>query len=71
MDSNLDFIFIDVTRLLFNNPQVYKRHDPHSNEEIEFMENLFNCICSALMLSANREKFLKGEGLQLMNLLIR
>lgn len=50
---------------------VYKRHDPASTEEQEFMENLFNCLCSALMTKENREKFLKGEGLQLMNLMLR
>ncbi|KAL1512989.1 hypothetical protein ABEB36_002481 [Hypothenemus hampei] len=46
----------------------YKRHDPSSAEEHELMENLFN---SALMFVPNRDKFLKGEGLQLMNLMLR
>lgn len=49
----------------------YKRHDPSSAEEHELMENLFNCLCSALMATPNRERFLKGEGLQLMNLMLR
>ncbi|EAT48470.1 AAEL000475-PB [Aedes aegypti] len=53
------------------NPQAYKRHDPSSTEEQEFMENLFNSLCSALMATENRDKFLKGEGLQLMNLMLR
>lgn len=35
------------------------------------MENLFNCLCSALMAVPNRDRFLKGEGLQLMNLMLR
>lgn len=35
------------------------------------MENLFNSLCSALMATENRDKFLKGEGLQLMNLMLR
>ena len=35
------------------------------------MENLFNCLCSCLMTGQNRSKFLKGEGLQLMNLMLR
>jgi len=51
--------------------QMYKRHDPNAVEEIEFMENLFNSLCSALMLPANRDRFLKGEGIQLMNLMLR
>jgi len=50
---------------------MYKRHDASSVEEIEFMENLFNSLCSALMLPANRDWFLKGEGIQLMNLMLR
>ena len=50
---------------------VYKRHDPNTSEEQEFMENLFNCLCSALMTKENRDKFLRGEGLQLMNLMLR
>lgn len=50
---------------------IYKRHDPATVEEREFMENLFNSMCSALMAAENREKFLKGEGLQLMNLMLR
>ncbi|XP_018578681.1 beta-catenin-like protein 1 [Anoplophora glabripennis] len=49
----------------------YKRHDPNSAEEHELMENLFNCLCSALMVVTNRDRFLKGEGLQLMNLMLR
>lgn len=35
------------------------------------MENLFDVLCSSLMETVNREKFLKGEGLQLMNLMLR
>lgn len=49
----------------------FKRHDPNGAEEIEFMENLFNCLCSSLLLANNRDKFLNGEGLQLMNLMLR
>lgn len=50
---------------------VYKRHDPSSAEEQECMENLFDALCSCLMSTANRDFFLKGEGLQLMNLMLR
>ncbi|KAF4521843.1 hypothetical protein B566_EDAN003717 [Ephemera danica] len=49
----------------------YKRHDPASSEELEMMENLFDSLCSSLMFPANRDRFLKGEGLQLMNLMLR
>lgn len=49
----------------------YKRHDPAQQEEGEFMENLFNCLCSLLLEPSNRDRFLQGEGLQLMNLMLR
>lgn len=35
------------------------------------MENLFNSLCASLIEKQNRDKFLKGEGLQLMNLMLR
>ena len=35
------------------------------------MENLFDCLCSLLLENENRDRFLKGEGLQLMNLMLR
>merc|ERR1719350_13369 len=49
----------------------YKRHDPNVSEELEMMENLFDCLCSLMLEVTNRERFLKGEGLQLMNLMLR
>ncbi|XP_073985172.1 beta-catenin-like protein 1 isoform X2 [Rhodnius prolixus] len=49
----------------------YKRHDPATAEECEIMENLFDALCCSLMISTNKELFLKGEGLQLMNLMLR
>jgi len=49
----------------------YKRHNPKTAEEQEMMENLFNCLCSLLLHVPNRDRFLKGEGLQLMNLMLR
>lgn len=51
--------------------QVFKRHNPSTAEEQEMMENLFDALCSCLMLASNRDRFLKGEGLQLMNLMLR
>ena len=49
----------------------YKRRDPSSIDEIEMMENLFDCLCSALMYTPNRDRFLRGEGLQLMILMLK
>ena len=39
--------------------------------QVELMENLFDCLCSLMLEVTNRERFLKGEGLQLMNLMLR
>jgi beta-catenin-like protein 1 len=62
---------MDGIDILLQQLAAYKRHDPSTSEEAEFMENLFNCLCSALLWGNNREKFLKGEGPQLMNLMLR
>ncbi|ETN67797.1 nuclear protein NAP [Anopheles darlingi] len=73
-DSNENRVMlgtIDGIDVLLQQLAAYKRHDPNSAEEQEFMENLFNTLCSALMARENRDKFLKGEGLQLMNLMLR
>lgn len=40
-------------------------------DEEEYMENLFNCLCSSLFLSYdNRRLFYVGEGIELMNLIL-
>ena len=62
---------MDGIDVLLQQLAAFKRHDPSSAEEIELMENLFNCLCSSLLFAPNREKFLNGEGLQLMNLMLR
>jgi len=49
----------------------FKKKDPKDAEEIELMENLFNCLCSILQFTPNRKKFLDGEGLHLMNLMLK
>ncbi|XP_067324398.1 beta-catenin-like protein 1 [Anolis sagrei] len=62
---------LDGIDVLLQQLSVFKRHNPSTAEEQEMMENLFDSLCSSLMLSSNRERFLKGEGLQLMNLMLR
>lgn len=70
-EIRLEFGALDGIDVLLQQLAVYKRHDPSSTEEQEYMENLFNCLCSTLMAKENRDRFLKGEGLQLMNLMLR
>ncbi|KAK6028891.1 Eukaryotic hypothetical protein, partial [Ostertagia ostertagi] len=62
---------VDGIDMLLRALAAYKRHDPENMDEREHMENLFDALCAALMLPANRGKFLDGEGLQLMNLMLR
>ncbi|XP_035015060.1 beta-catenin-like protein 1 [Hippoglossus stenolepis] len=62
---------MDGIDVLLQQLSVFKRHNPSTAEEQEMMENLFDALCSCLMLSSNRDRFLKGEGLQLMNLMLR
>lgn len=57
--------------ILLQSLAYYKKRDPHSTDEVELMENLFDCLCSSLMYVPNRDKFLKGEGLQLMRLMLQ
>ncbi|MFH4977245.1 hypothetical protein AB6A40_003954 [Gnathostoma spinigerum] len=62
---------VDGIDLLLRALATYKKHDPGSLDEREHMENLFDGLCAALMYTPNRQKFLDGEGLQLMNLMLR
>ncbi|CAJ0576127.1 unnamed protein product, partial [Mesorhabditis spiculigera] len=62
---------VDGMELLLRALASYKRHDPTSLDEREHMENLFDGLCSSLLHPPNRKKFLDGEGLQLMNLMLR
>ena len=62
---------IDGIDVLLQSLAYYKRRNPGGVDEVEMMENLFDCLCSCLMFSPNRERFLKGEGLQLMILMLK
>jgi beta-catenin-like protein 1 len=62
----------DGIDILLQQLAVYKKHDPtNGEEETEYMENIFNSLCSSLLAKENRANFLKGEGCQLMNLMLR
>lgn len=51
--------------------QAYKRQDPVGGDEEEYLENLFDSLCSALLYPPNRTLFEKAQGLELMLLCIR
>ncbi|TRM67789.1 Catenin-beta-like protein [Schizophyllum amplum] len=49
----------------------YRRRDPADADETEFMENLFDALCSALAEPEVKKLFLDAEGVELMNLMIK
>ncbi|KIY93572.1 Beta-catenin-like protein 1 [Monoraphidium neglectum] len=49
----------------------YKSRDPQDAEEQEYLENLFDALCSCLMLPENRIAFVAAEGVELMFLLLK
>ncbi|KAI0053550.1 DUF1716-domain-containing protein [Auriscalpium vulgare] len=49
----------------------YRRRDPADADEAEFMENVFDALCSALTEPEIKELFLKSEGVDLMVLMMK
>jgi len=49
----------------------YKRREPQALEEAELVENMYDCLCSALHAPANQTLFLKAEGIELMILTLK
>tara|TARA_B100000780_G_C21042461_1_gene418352 strand:- start:662 stop:850 length:189 start_codon:yes stop_codon:yes gene_type:complete len=49
----------------------FKRREPADAEEAELLENVFNCLCTALLQPANQHLFLKAEGIELMVLTLK
>lgn len=51
--------------------QHYRKQDPVDADETEFMENLFDALCSVLSESSIKKLFLEAEGPDLMILMIK
>ncbi|KAG8919051.1 hypothetical protein FRC02_001962 [Tulasnella sp. 418] len=49
----------------------YRKRDPVDADEAEFMENLFDALCSALSEPENKKLFLDGEGVELMVIMMK
>ncbi|WVQ85127.1 hypothetical protein IAT38_007292 [Cryptococcus sp. DSM 104549] len=49
----------------------YLKKDPGDSEEVEFMENVFDCVCSALGQPEMKKLFLETEGVELMVLMMK
>eukprot|EP00727_Mastigamoeba_balamuthi_P007985 m51a1_g3807 hypothetical protein (1348) ;mRNA; r:245266-251184 len=50
---------------------LYRKTDPPTPDEEEFVENVFDCLCSALLLPENQKRFDVVEGIELMLLLLK
>ena len=51
---------------------VYRKLDPEKDsEEEEYVENLFDCLTCLVDEDAGKEKFVKGEGVELMLIMLR
>ncbi|KAG7096905.1 hypothetical protein E1B28_004310 [Marasmius oreades] len=49
----------------------YRKRDPADADETEFMENVFDSLCSALGEPSNKELFIQAEGPDLMVLMMK
>ncbi|TBU32778.1 Catenin-beta-like protein [Dichomitus squalens] len=49
----------------------YRKKDPVDADETEFMENVFDCLCSALGEAEIKQQFLDNEGVDLMVLMLK
>jgi beta-catenin-like protein 1 len=49
----------------------YKRKDPKDGDEVEMMENLFDCVCSLVAEQELKEMFIAEEGVELMLIILR
>ncbi|KAL0574666.1 hypothetical protein V5O48_007282 [Marasmius crinis-equi] len=49
----------------------YRKRDPSDGDEAEFMENVFDSLCSALSIPSNKQLFIQAEGPDLMVLMMK
>ncbi|EPQ59414.1 DUF1716-domain-containing protein [Gloeophyllum trabeum ATCC 11539] len=69
--NRLTFGDKDGVEILLNILSQYRRRDPVDGDEAEFMENIFDTLCSALGEPEIKDLFLKSEGVDLMVLLMK
>merc|ERR1719399_9112 len=50
---------------------VYRKKDPVDSEETEFVQNMFDCLCSLMLLKQHQVAFGKVQGLELMIRMMR
>ncbi|KAI0774265.1 Catenin-beta-like protein [Fomes fomentarius] len=61
----------DGVEIILKTLSRYRKKDPVSAEETEFMENVFDVLCSALAEPEIKKQFLESEGVDLMVLIMK
>ena len=51
--------------------QLFRKRDPAGADELEYMENLFDSLCSLLSSSEAKASFVQEEGTELMVIMLR
>merc|ERR1712224_1057159 len=62
---------IDGVDKLLRGIAVYRKRDPEDAEESEFSNNMFDCLCSLMLLPKQQLIFGKVQGLELMIRMMR
>ncbi|KAI8148878.1 Catenin-beta-like protein [Fennellomyces sp. T-0311] len=70
-DIRLKLAELDGVDTLLRALSNYRKKDPVDDDETEMMENFFNTLCSGLNEPEIKEKFLEGEGNELMLIMLK
>ncbi|KAK1921422.1 Catenin-beta-like protein [Papiliotrema laurentii] len=62
---------LDGMEVILKSLSQYRKKDPSDGEEVEFMEDMFNCLCTALAEPEMKEAFLEAEGVELMIIMMK
>ncbi|CAG8537622.1 13610_t:CDS:10 [Ambispora leptoticha] len=70
-DNRLKLSELNGVDVLLQVLNAYKRKDPKDEDETEMMENFFDALCSAVTELEVKQKFLEGEGVELMLIMMK
>ncbi|WWC67148.1 uncharacterized protein I206_101055 [Kwoniella pini CBS 10737] len=75
LQDNRDIILkvgeLDGMDILLQGLSQYRKKDPSDGEEVEYMENLFDVLCSLLSQPEMKKSFVDNEGVELMVLMMK
>ncbi|WWD06053.1 hypothetical protein V865_004138 [Kwoniella europaea PYCC6329] len=75
LQDNRDIILkvgeLDGMDILLQGLSQYRKKDPGDSEEVEYMENLFDVLCSILSQPEMKKAFVDNEGVELMVLMMK